>query len=277
MQSGDNTPLANTGQVAAWQFIAGMAAQSEWVYISSHVRRAWDASMSHAGVTASREGWSDGNMPEYTTVEFTWTEKQARSYLMPEVLDCGAAEEAGWWDALSLEVCGWDAPLGGLLTRGSSSEELSSDAPRMNLRRSLASGPELSIGTLVLEGFWVVVGKDGFSELTSEDACGASASAVLTPEAPLTCRLLSSLRFEVAGAAEEECSPGWGDCVGGTSSSAGGGSQPDGDSSPFTGIATVLVLILHSSNNIHRINPKPASGSIHRHPPGTETTEHSEH
>lgn len=39
------------------------------------------------------------------------------------------------------------------MTRGSSSEELSSDAPRMNLRRSLASGPELSIGTLVLEGF----------------------------------------------------------------------------------------------------------------------------
>lgn len=42
-------------------------------------------------------------------------------------------------------VCS-SAPVGGLETKGSSSEELSSDAPRINLRRSLASGPELNLG-----------------------------------------------------------------------------------------------------------------------------------
>lgn len=73
MQSGDNTPLANTGQVGAWRFITGMETQSEWVYISSHVRHVWDASMSHAGVTASRKGWSDGNTPDCRQVDFTLT------------------------------------------------------------------------------------------------------------------------------------------------------------------------------------------------------------
>lgn len=95
---------------------------------------------------------------------------------MPEELGCGRAEDACWGEDLWLGVGGRDAPLGGLVTRGSSSEELSSDAPRMNLRRSLASGPELSIGAWVFEGFWVVGGKDGFSEFTSEDACRASVS-----------------------------------------------------------------------------------------------------
>ncbi len=186
---------------------------------------------------------------------------------MPEELDCGAAEDACWGGGLGVEVGGWGAPLGGLVTRGSSSEELSSDAPRMNLRRSLASGPELSIGTLGLDGFWVVVGTDGFPGFTSEStALTSRPSEALPAWGPSP-----SLRAEVVGTVDRVCSPGWGGCAADSSSSAAGGPQPDGDSSPFTGIAPVLVLILHSSNNMHRINPKPANGSIRRHPPETAT------
>lgn len=192
---------------------------------------------------------------------------------MLEELGCGTAEDTCRGDDFGVEVGGWDAPLGGLVTRGSSSEELSSDAPRMNLRRSLASGPELSIGTLVLEGFWVIGGGGICSEFTSEEACWTSLSAVFTSrpaEAQLAWGPLSSLCAEVVGTVDRECLPGRRECGAGMSSWAAEGPQPDGDSSPFSGIATVLVLVLHSSNKIHRINPKTANGSIHRHPLVTE-------
>lgn len=178
---------------------------------------------------------------------------------MPVELDCGTAEEACWGEDLTVELGGWDVPLGGLATRGSSSDELSSDAPRMNFRRSLASGPELNIGTLDLQGFWVASGTHGTS------VCGGSGSTVWTSgpaEAPSASGLLFSLCVEVAGAVDRECSSGWGECVADGSSSAAGRTPPDRDPSPFTSISTVLVLILHSSKNIHRINPKTANGSI---------------
>lgn len=95
---------------------------------------------------------------------------------MPEELDCDPVEEARWGEDLWLQDGSGDAPLGGLVTTGSSSEELSSDAPRMNFRRSLASGPELSIGALVLEGFCLFGGKYGFFEFASGDTCRAISS-----------------------------------------------------------------------------------------------------
>lgn len=99
---------------------------------------------------------------------------------MPEELDSDRAEEACWGEVLLVQDGRGDAPLGGLVTTGSSSEELSSDAPRMNFRRSLASGPELSIGALVLEGFWLFGGKYGFLEFASGDACRASVSVLIS-------------------------------------------------------------------------------------------------
>lgn len=186
---------------------------------------------------------------------------------MREELSCGTVEEACWGDDLVLFKDGWDAPLGGFVRRGSSSEELSSDAPSMNLRRSLASGPELSIGAIALERFWVVCGSDGFSEFTSEEACGGSEATVLTwrpADSSPPGGLLSSLCAEAAAADDGEC---WT-----PSSLPVEGPRSDGESSPFTGIAVVLLLILHSSNNIHRINPETANRSIHRHPrPETAT------
>lgn len=145
----------------------------------------------------------------------------------------------------------------GLVTGVSSSEELSSEAPRMNLRRSLDSDPEPSLGAVGLEGFSI-----GCGELITGSVVLASAGGPA-----------SSPCAEVVGAADGEGSSGPGVRAAHSSSSAAGGAQPGGDSSPFSGIATVLVLVLHSSNNIHRINPKTANGSIHRHPPETATTE----
>lgn len=196
---------------------------------------------------------------------------------MPEELDRGCVGDACWGQGLWLGLGGWAAPLGGLVVRGSSSEELSSDAPRMNLSRSLPSGPELSIGACVFKGFCGAGGKDDFSEFTSGDTCRASVSAVLTsrpPEALLVWGLLLSFCAEVERDEDKACSSGWGDCK---SSLAAGGWPPDGDSSPFTGIAAVLVLILHSSNSVHRINTKTPNMIIHRHPPEAATTEDRMH
>lgn len=184
---------------------------------------------------------------------------------MLEELVWGPAEDGCSGEGWEVELGGWGAPLGGLVTRGSSSEELSSDAPRMNLRRSLASGPELSIGTRLVRG------NESDSEFPSED-CERSERPRLTSRpavVPSARGLLVTLCVEVVGTVDRECLPGWRVCA---ASSAAGRPQWVDDSSPFTGIAAVLVLILHSSTTIHRINPNATSGSIHRHPPETATT-----
>lgn len=179
---------------------------------------------------------------------------------MREEMDCG------WWgEALVMEIGGWDAPLGGLVASGSSSEELSSDAPRINLRRFLASGPDLNIGTLVLGGFWVVDGSGVCSEFALDEACWTSVCTVVTcvpAEEMLALGRLSSLCGEVVATVDRDCSPKQEESVAGMSSLAAGEPQPDGDSSPFSDIATVFVLILLSRNRIHRIIPKTANVSI---------------
>lgn len=183
---------------------------------------------------------------------------------MLEELGCGRAQDARWGEDLWLEVPDWGVPQGGLETTSSSSEEQSSDAPRMNLRRSLTSGPELSIGAWVLEDVWVTDGKDDFSELTSEDVCRASVSDLTSrpPETMMVWGLLSSLCSEAAETVDTKCLP---------SSSGAGGWQPDGDSSPFPGITTVLLLIFHR-NNIHRIK-SAIRGITQRHSPEAAITE----
>lgn len=183
---------------------------------------------------------------------------------MLEELGCGRAQDARWGEDFWLEVPGWGVPQGGLETTSSSSEEQSSDAPRMNLRRSLASGPELSIGTWVLVDVWVTDGKDDFSELTSEDVCRAWEPDLTSrpPETMLVWGPLSSLCCEAAETVDTKCLP---------SSSGAGGWQPDGDSSPFPGIATVLLLIFHR-NNIHRIK-STIRGIIQRHSPEAAMTD----
>ena len=58
------------------------------------------------------------------------------------------------------------------MTKVSSSEELSSDAPRMNLRGCLFLGSALALGTVTSGGVWQVSGDAaGCSGITSEAAC----------------------------------------------------------------------------------------------------------
>lgn len=87
---------------------------------------------------------------------------------------------AFWGNELGVKVDGRSALLWGFAARVSSSEELSSEAPRMNLRRSLASDLELSIGTLSLKIFWLLSGKGGSSVFSLDKVCLCSVSAVLT-------------------------------------------------------------------------------------------------
>lgn len=184
---------------------------------------------------------------------------------MVEERDPACAQESCWREDIWLDVLSGGAPLGGLATTGSSSEELSSDAPRMNLRRSLASGPELSFGVHVLvEG------------LAAEGTRGVSASRVsslTSPDVHTIRGLGPSLCSEVEGTVDRECSPGGGDCAVYGSSLAEGGQPSDGVLSSFTGIINGLVLILQSEYNIHRINPNSAKWSIYGHSPEAATTQ----
>lgn len=183
------------------------------------------------------------------------------AYLMVEERDCACAQEAcssDFW----MEVRGWGAPLGGLSSPCSSSEELSSDAPRMNLRRSLASGPGLGFGVCVLE------------DLTAEGTCRASASMVLTSRSRDTVPIWGvgpSFCCEVEGTVDRQRSPGGGDCAVDESSLAEGG--PSDFLSSFTGIINGLVLILQNKYSIHRINPIGAKWSIHGPSPEAATIE----
>lgn len=185
---------------------------------------------------------------------------------MVEERDCGCAraQEACWGEVFWLEVRGWGGPLGGLETTGSSSEELSSDAPRMNLSRSLSSGPELSFGGRVLE------------DLTPEGACRASASTVLASKSPDVLLIWGPgplLCSEVERTVDRECSPGGGDCAVDEPSLGAGGKTSDGVRSSFTGTIIGLLLILQIIYNIHRINPVSAKWSIQRHSSEAATTE----
>lgn len=142
---------------------------------------------------------------------------------------------------------------------GSSSEELSSEAPRMNLRRSLISGPELAMCV--------------FEVLAAEGTCRASVSTVLTSRSPDVVPIGGSgpsLCSEVEGTVDEECSPGGGDCAVDETLAEGG--KPS-DVSSFTGIINDFVLILQNKYNIHRISPNSAKWSIHGHSPEAATTE----
>lgn len=168
----------------------------------------------------------------------------------------------------SVETRGWAAPFGGFATTVSSSDELSSDAPRINLRRSLVSGPESCIGVAVLRGFWVAHGSGGCSGFTLEEACGGSRSSGLTADpadSPLPSRLLS-LWYNFTAAANRERLSAWGaGFEEDTSPSAAWDPRPGRESSPFTGMASDLLLILHRSMKIQKIIPNTANGSICRH------------
>lgn len=189
---------------------------------------------------------------------------------MPEKLGCVSKGDNSGED-LRVEVDVWDAPLGGLLTKGSSSEELSSDAPRMNLSRSLSSGLELSFGTLVLLGFLLAGGSIGSFESTIEEDGGDPELKVLmaNPVETLSVRGLSCA--EVTGRFATEDKGQTSACEADLLSLAADEPQPDGVSSPFTGIAAVLVVILHSTNKTHMINAKSAKTGIYRHPQATAT------
>lgn len=173
---------------------------------------------------------------------------------MVEERDCACVQVACWGE--SVLVRGWGAPLGGLSAMGSSSEELSSDAPRMNLRRSLISGPELAMCV--------------FEVLAAE----GSVSTVLTSRSPDVVPIWGpgpSLCSEVEGTVDGECSPGGGDCA--VDETLAEGEKPSDVLSSFTGIINDLVLILQNKYNIHRISPNSAKGSIHGHSPEAATTE----
>lgn len=134
---------------------------------------------------------------------------------------------AFWGNELGVKVDGRSALLWGFAARVSSSEELSSEAPRMNLRRSLASDLELSIGTLSLKIFWLLSGKGGSSVFSLDKVCLCSVSAVLTfGETLLPGDLpLNSLCGEVEGTADR-----------GVSIRAAEGLQPDRGSSSLSDI-----------------------------------------
>lgn len=175
---------------------------------------------------------------------------------MVEEQDFACVQVVCWGE--SVLVRGWGAPLGGLSAMGSSSEELSSDAPRMNLRRSLISGPELAMCV--------------FEVLAAEGTCRASVSTVLASRSPDVVPIWGpgpSLCSEVEGTVDGECSPGGGDCAVDETLAEGG--KPS-DLSSFTGIINDLVLILQNKYNIHRISPNSAKGSIHGHSPEAATT-----
>lgn len=188
-----------------------------------------------------------------------------KTYLMVEELDPACAQESRWREDVWLDVRGWGAPLGGLATTASSSEELSSDAPRMNLRRSLAPGPELSFGGRVrVEG----LAAEGTGGVSASRVSSLRSADVLTIWGPGP-----SLCSEVEGTVDRECWPGGGDWAVDGSSLAEGGRPSDGVLSSFTGIINGLVLILQSEYNIHRINPNSAKWSIYGHSPEAATTQ----
>ena len=174
---------------------------------------------------------------------------------------------------------GSDRPLGGfgLTTGDSSSEELSSEAPRMNLRRALPAASELNLGLLALLPAWVLADVSGWDVcfrsgcILDEVAPGWGSAGVDVERAValwVRTAFSSPAVEEAAGTVAVECSASAGERVASSlcmSCSATAALQPGWDSSSFSGISLALTT-RHSNHGIRRFNIAKKNCSIQRHP-----------